>query len=71
MKALTLTEIEEVMTLRLSTWESKAKGSKGTEQACLIASICDTREDIKTIRRARWIIERYITLLDSKGLAGL
>ena len=60
---ITNDDLIQLMELRVKIWREERKTANGLNAACLVASICDVEEDIKTIRRATWIQETYQAMI--------
>ena len=61
-KSLDLIQTIKIMELRLETWERQKAGQKASGKrvdVCLIASIVDIKDDIKTMKRALRLINNY------------
>lgn len=61
-KSLDLTQSIKIAELKLETWQRQLEGQKHEGKlldACLIASIVDIKDDIKTMKRAYRIINNY------------
>lgn len=54
-------QLISLIELRKKHWSEERK--KGNRDVCLIASICDAEDDIKTLKRALRIKEQYQRLL--------
>jgi hypothetical protein len=61
-KSMNIVQTIKIMELRLETWERQKAGQNASGKrvdVCLIASIVDIKDDIKTMKRALRLINNY------------